>query len=175
MGIAKIKLVDITSNTANLDPVLSRFVDLKDFHPVLASEILERVHGSTSFVAENPCQPLLQELDEIEKKYDLNLPATEQRDYNYDFNEMYDYMAQIKESLSTEVNNIKELEAHIRKYKDALIQVKNIESLDIALNDLFACEFISIRFGRLPNDSVEKLRFFPITTICVQIIYTRCK
>ncbi|MFA7422320.1 MAG: V-type ATPase 116kDa subunit family protein [Acholeplasmataceae bacterium] len=160
MGIAKIKLVDITSNTANLDPVLSRFVDLKDFHPVLASEILERVHGSTSFVAENPCQPLLQELDEIEKKYDLNLPATEQRDYNYDFNEMYDYMAQIKESLSTEVNNIKELEAHIRKYKDALIQVKNIESLDIALNDLFACEFISIRFGRLPKDSVEKLRFF---------------
>lgn len=160
MGIAKIKLVDITSNTANLDPVLSRFVDLKDFHPVLASEILERVHGSTSFVAENPCQPLLQELDEIEKKYDLNLPTTEQRDYNYDFNEMYDYMAQIKESLSTEVNNIKELEEHIRKYKDALIQVRNIESLDIALDDLFACEFVSIRFGRLPIDSVEKLRFF---------------
>ncbi len=160
MGIAKIKLVDITSNTANLDPVLSRFVDLKDFHPVLASEILERVHGSTSFVAENPCQPLLQELDEIEKKYDLNLPTTEQRDYNYDFNEMYDYMAQIKESLSSEVANINELQEHVRKYQDALIQVKNIESLDIPLDDLFACEFVSIRFGRLPNDSVEKLRFF---------------
>ncbi len=160
MGIAKIKLVDITSNTANLDPVLSRFVDLKDFHPVLASEILERVHGSTSFVAENPCQPLLQELDEIEKRYDLNLPTTEQRDYNYDFNEMYDYMAQIKESLSIEVNRIKELEDHIRKYQDALIQVRNIQSLDLPLDDLFACEFISIRFGRLPIDSVEKLRFF---------------
>lgn len=67
MAIAKIKLVDITSNTTNLDSVLTRFVDLKDFHPVLASEIVERVHGSTSFVAENPCQPLLQDLDEIEK------------------------------------------------------------------------------------------------------------
>lgn len=160
MGIAKIKLIDITSNTANLDPVLSRFVDLREFHPVLASEILERVHGSTSFVAENPCQPLLQELDDIEKRYDLNLPDTEVRDYNYDFSEMYDYMSQIKESLSEEVNRIKELEDHIRKYKDALIQVRHIESLDIPLDDLFACEFISIRFGRLPNDSVEKLRFF---------------
>lgn len=160
MGIAKIKLVDITSNTANLDPVLSRFVDLRDFHPVLASEILERVHGSTSFVAENPCLPLLQELDEIEKKYDLNLPDTELRDYNYDFNEMYDYMAQIKESLSSEVKQIKDLQDHIEKYQDALIQVKHIENLDIPLDDLFACEFVSIRFGRLPNDSVEKLRFF---------------
>jgi V/A-type H+/Na+-transporting ATPase subunit I len=160
MSIAKIKLVDITSNTTNLDAVLTRFVDLKDFHPVLASEIVERVHGSTSFVAENPCQPLLQDLDEIEKKYDLNLPDIELKDYNYDFNEMYDYMVEIKERLNTEVDHIKELQVFIRKYQDALIQVHNIESLDIPLDDLFACEFISIRFGRLPNDSVEKLRFF---------------
>ncbi|MCD4826859.1 MAG: hypothetical protein K8Q99_03680 [Acholeplasmataceae bacterium] len=160
MGIAKIKLVDITSNTTNLDAVLTRFVDLKDFHPVLASEIVERVHGSTSFVADNPCQPLLQDLDEIEKKYELNLPDIILKDYNYDFNEMYDYMSEIKGRLNDEVNHIKELEDFIRKYQDALIQVHNIENLDIPLDDLFACEFISIRFGRLPNDSVEKLRFF---------------
>lgn len=160
MGIAKIKLVDITSNTTNLDSVLTRFVELKDFHPVLASEIVERVHGSTSFVEDNPCQPLLQDLEEIEKKYELNLPDIILKDYNYNFNEMYDYMSGIKERLNNEVNHIKELQEFIRKYQDALIQVHNIENLDIPLDDLFACEFISIRFGRLPNDSVEKLRFF---------------
>lgn len=68
---------------------------------------------------------------------------------------MYDYMSEIKERLNAEVDHIKELQDFIRKYNDALIQVHNIESLDIPLDDLFACEFISIRFGRLPNDSVE--------------------
>lgn len=160
MGIAKIKLIDITSNTTNLDSVLTRFVDLKGFHPVLASEIVERVHGSTSYGAENPCQPLLQELEDIEKRYDLDLPSVEDKNYEYNFSEMYEYMGEIKDSLSAEVAQIKKLEEHISKYQDALIQVQNIQSLDIPLRDLFACEFISIRFGRLPNDSMDKLRFF---------------
>lgn len=160
MGIAKVNLIDLTSNVSNLDRVLTRFIDLKDFHPVLASEIVDKVHGLTSFVSENPCVSMLQELDEIEKKYDLNLPNIEQRDVEYNLNSMFDYIQEIKASLEKEVNKIKELEAFIQKYENALIQVENIQSLEIPLDDLFACEYIFIRFGRLPNDSVEKLRFF---------------
>jgi len=160
MGIAKVNLVDLTSNVSHLDQVLTRFIDIKGFHPVLASEIVERVHGLTSFVAENPCTPMLAELADIESKFNLNLPDIEQRDAEYNLNEMYDYMSGIRESLETEVKRIKDLEEHIQKYKDALIQVQNIEGLDIPLDDLFSCEYIYIRFGRLPNDSVDKLRFF---------------
>ncbi len=160
MGIAKMKLIDITANLEQLDVVLARFIDVKDFHPVLASEIVERVHGLTSFVDENPCSTLLQEIEDIETKYDLNFPVIEQEEQVYNFNEMYDYLVETKEQLGKEIDRIKKLEDHIREYNDALIQVKNIDSLDIPLEDLFACEFVSIRFGRLPNDSVEKLKFF---------------
>lgn len=160
MGIAKMKLIDLTSNVKQLDEVLMRFIDIKGFHPVLASEIVERVHGLTSFVAENPCQPMLQEIVEIEKKYDLNLPDVEQREIDYNINEMYEYINETKQSLENEVSKIKEYEQHIQKYQNALISVKNIESLDIPLDDLFACEYIYIRFGRLPNDSVDKLSYF---------------
>ncbi|MCV2232375.1 V-type ATP synthase subunit I [Paracholeplasma manati] len=160
MGIAKVNLIDLTSNVSNLDKVLTRFIDLKNFHPILASEIVERVHGLTSFVAENPCQTMLQEIEDIETKYDLKLPNIEYRDENYNLNEMYDYITEIKRSLEEEVTQIKELEVFIEKYENALIQVKNIASLDVSLDDLFASQYISIRFGRLPIDSVEKLRFF---------------
>ena len=160
MGIAKMKLIDITANLEQLDVILARFIDVKEFHPVLASEIVERVHGLTSFVDENPCSSLLQEITDIESKYDLFFPVTDQDEQIYNFNEMYDYLVDVKKQLSAEIARIKELEDHIRAYKDALIQVKNIDSLDIPLEDLFACEFVSIRFGRLPNDSVEKLKFF---------------
>lgn len=160
MSIAKVKLVEITANVDNLDKILMNFINIKNFHPVLASEILEKVHGSTSFVAENPCQTLLTELNDLESKYELNLPDIEKHDIDYDFNEMHDYMIGVKEKLEAEVNNIKDLENHIAKYGDALIQVKGIQDLDIVLDDLFACEYITIRFGRLPNDSVEKLKYF---------------
>ena len=160
MAIAKVKLIDLTANVSQLDQVLQRFIDLKGFHPVLASEIVEKVHGLTSFVTENPIQPMLQELNEIEEKYTLNLPDIEQRDIEYDLNEMYDYMHEVKADLEEELSKIRELEGHIQKYKDALTQVKNLGNLDIPLDDLFACDYIYLRFGRLPNDSLEKLRFF---------------
>ena len=160
MGIAKVKLIDLTSNVSNLDRVLMRFIDLKNFHPVLASEIVEKVSGLTSFISENPCQAMLQDIVDIETKYDLNLPNEEYRDENYNLNQMYEYITDLKASLEVEVANIKELEEYIEKHENALIQVKNIQSLDVPLDDLFACEYVFMRFGRLPNDSVDKLRFF---------------
>ena len=160
MGIAKVKLIDLTSNVSNLDRVLMRFIDLKNFHPVLASEIVEKVSGLTSFISENPCQAMLQDIVDIETKYDLNLPNEEYRDENYNLNQMYEYITDLKASLEVEVAHIKELEEYIEKHENALIQVKNIQSLDVPLDDLFACEYVFMRFGRLPNDSVDKLRFF---------------
>lgn len=160
MGIAKVNLIDLTSNVSNLDRVLMRFIDLKNFHPVLASEIVEKVSGLTSFISENPCQQMLQDIAVIESKYDLNLPNIEYRDENYNLNQMYEYITDLKSSLEVEVTQINELEAFIDKHENALIQVKNIQSLDVSLNDLFACEYVFMRFGRLPNDSVEKLSFF---------------
>ncbi len=160
MSIAKVKFIDLTASLSKLDTILYNFIDLKGFHPVQASEIVEKVHGLTSFVADNPCQPLLDELEDMENRYEIILPDIETRNEEYKFNEMYDFLNELKGKLSTELDRIKQLEEHNHKYNDALIQVQNIQNLDIALDDLFACEYINIRFGRLPNDSVEKLRFF---------------
>ena len=124
MSIAKVNLVDLTSNVSNLDHVLTRFIDTKNFHPVLATEFVEKVRGLTSFVSENPCQAMLQDLKDIEQKYDLNLPNIEFTDAEYNLNEMYDYMQSVRGSLEVEMNRIKDLEQHIREYQNALIQVK---------------------------------------------------
>lgn len=160
MSIAKVKFIDLTASLSKLDAILYNFIDLKGFHPVQAREIVEKVRGLTSFVADNPCQPLLAELEEMENRYELKLPDIETHDEEFTFNEIYEFLNELKGKLSTELDRIKQLEEHNYKYKDALIQVQNIQNLDIALDDLFACEYINIRFGRLPNDSVEKLRFF---------------
>ena len=103
---------------------------------------------------------MLQDIAGIETKYDLNLPNIEYRDENYNLNQMYEYITDLRASLEVEVTQIKELEAFIDKHENALIQVKNIQSLDVPLGDLFACEYVFMRFGRLPNDSVDKLSFF---------------
>mgnify|MGYP003337326590 FL=1 len=160
MGISTIKLIDITANQDKLDDILTQLIETEHIHPVLASEIIEKVHGSTSFVSENPCQALLQDLKDIETKFNINLTNVEQRNYDIDFDEMYDYMQNLKHQLNEEIQRIKALEKDISEYQDTLIQVNHLKALDLPLDDLFAAEYVTFRFGRLPNDSVPKLRFF---------------
>jgi V/A-type H+/Na+-transporting ATPase subunit I len=160
MSISKMKLIDITSNVSDMDSILEKFVGLEHVHPVLAQEIIEKVHGSKSFIAENPCQPLLQDLKDIETRLNIKLPDAELRNYDYPFTEMFQYMKDIKIQLDEEIKLISQLEKDIENYQDALTQVKHLQALDLPLDDIFSCDFITFRFGRLPIDSVDKLRFF---------------
>lgn len=172
MSISKMKLIDITSNLSDMDAILEKFVTLTHVHPVLAQDIIEKVHGSTSFVAENPCQPLLQDLKDIEERFNLKLTDVEQRNYDYPFSEMFQYMTDLKQQLEDEIKHISTLEKEIENYQDALTQVKHLQSLDLPLDDIFSCQYVTFRFGRLPVDAVDKLRFFQTKPFVYQIFET---
>jgi len=160
MSSIKIKLVELVANMKSLDQVLMTFVDLKGVHPVLSLDIVSKVHGFTSLGSESPCDAMLEDLEDIEKKYQIEIPNQEIKQENYNFNQMYDFMQEFKEKMSTDSNKITDLTESIQKYKDALIQVNNIQSLDIVLDDLFSCEYVFFRFGKIPNDSLEKIKVF---------------
>jgi len=39
-------------------------------------------------------------------------------------------------------------------------EVWNDDQINIALDDLFACNFVFFRFGRIPTDSLDKVKLF---------------
>ncbi|MDD4212355.1 MAG: V-type ATPase 116kDa subunit family protein [Bacilli bacterium] len=179
MSIAKTKLVNLTADLDCLDQVLMHFIDIKDFHPVLANKIIDQVHGLTSFSADNPCSLILQEIYEIEKEYGVHFPATEIRSLNYNLESMRSVVTETHAIIQSNIKEIKDTEDKIRKYEDALGQVRNIESLKISLDSLFSCQYTVARVGRIPTDSIEKLRYyrnrpFLIQTFSIDKGYTTC-
>lgn len=160
MSIAKTKLVNITADLEYLDRVLSRFVDLDCIHPVPSNQIVDRVHGLTSFTSENPCINILNEISEIEQEYQFVIENVVVCSIDDTFEMMRSYVSSTHRQLQNYVLQKKDTLELIRKYQDALIQIKNIEDLDIPLDEVFSCEYVYARVGRLPTDSVEKLRFY---------------
>jgi len=160
MAIAKTRLVNITSNLNDLDRVLSRFVELNTIHPVLASEFTDKVHGLTTFSSENPCNVILKELTDMEEELDFQFPVREVCQVDHTLENMGTYIKTAHQKLVGLLEQKKVTLELVRKYQDALIQVKNIESLDISLDDVFSCDYVVSRVGRLPTDSVEKLKFY---------------
>lgn len=160
MAIAKTKLITLSSGLENLDQVLTRFIHLEDFHPVLANKIVDSVHGLTSFSADNACTGILSEITQIEKEFDLHLAVHEICDLQYDFAAMQKTIHESHEILKQEIQTVKDNQATIIKYRDALTQLENIRKLDISLDDIFSCRYVLARVGRLPLDGVSKLRYY---------------
>lgn len=160
MAIAKMKLVNITSDRAKLDEVLLRFVELDCFHPEPATKIAESVHGVTTLQEEDPYCELLSRLKDLEVNLGLSLNNEFIKDWKCDLNEMSTYMEQL-ERKREEIEEVKrELEGVIQANKDALTQVENIEGMDVSLDDIFSCKYVNVRFGRLPLNSVDKLQYY---------------
>ena len=160
MAIAKLKLFNISSSNENIDPILARLVEIDYIHLVEASEIVDTVHGLQSYSTDNPCNLILKEILDLEKEQDFQIPEKYVCSLDYSLDNMRDYIFSTHEEIKQLQNYQKETEGLIKKYEDALRQVNHIENLNINLDDLFSCEYISIRVGRMPLDSVEKLNFY---------------
>ena len=160
MAIAKLKLFNIASNTKNIDPILARLVEIDFIHLVPASEIVDKVHGLQSYSTDNPCNIILKEIIDIEKQYNITIPEKEVCSLDYSLDNMRDYIHNTHEEINQLTNHKKDTLELIKKYKDALTQVNNIKNLNISLDDLFSCDYINVRLGSLPLDSIEKLNFY---------------
>lgn len=53
-----------------------------------------------------------------------------------------------------------DLAERIARNEQALIQLSHIEGLSIPFDEIFSCQHIKIRFGRLPVDSYNKLSYY---------------
>jgi V/A-type H+-transporting ATPase subunit I len=160
MAIAKLNLFNISSNNKNLENVLERYVTIDYVHPVVASDIVDKVHGLTSYSTENPCNIILKELEEIEKENGIELPTIGVNSIDYSLDNMRNYVHTTHDKIQDLYTQKQEAKALIKKYSDALNQIKDLENLDISLDDLFACDYINSRVGRIPVDSLEKLNFY---------------
>lgn len=160
MAIAKMNLVNITSDQTRLNEVLLRFVELDCFHPEPAAKIAESVHGVTTLQEEDPYAELLTQLKDLEVNLGLSLTSEFVKDQTCDLGEIKAYMNELQSKWEQILSVKSELDGVIQANQDALTQVENIEGIDISLDDIFSCRYVNVRFGRLPLNSVDKLQYY---------------
>lgn len=160
MAIAKTNLINITAHVDFLDIALEKFIGLECFHPVESNLIVGRVHGLTTFNGDNPCNISLGEISEIEREFNFIIKEEEVKEIEHSVDNVCGIVTSIHISLNKMVEKSRAIQDRIQKYQDALVQIHNIESLDISFDDIFRCEYIAVRVGKIPTDSIDKLRFY---------------
>jgi len=158
--ISKLKLVNLTTQEEHLDKLLNNFVTFNGFHAVDPNRIVSTVHGAGAYEASNPCEPLINDLHEIEKLVNLKFETKKIVCFTSSIDKIQAFIEQSHKKITAKYSAIQKIKEEIKTYEDALFQVRNIENMKTPFEDLFKARFVALRFGKLPIDVADRLRFY---------------
>lgn len=160
MAIAKMKLINISSDMEHLKEVLLRFIELEDFHPVEASQLVQSVRSLSLLQEEQSFQELDRRVNQLIEKLELDCGRICVREVDDSLQDLEKKLSEF-ESQYERIEQVQEdLKAIISENQGALKTLKYLQGLDIAVDDLLECRYIKVKFGRLPNDSAAKWSYY---------------
>lgn len=161
MSIAKMTLVQLTGKLQVLDEALLRLTEVPRFHPEQPFQLSGKVKGFSPISQENPYKPLLQQLTELAQLTGFELrPAPDSAQAPPSPEEMKTSLAALKVQFDKLSDYRKKLTGFAEENKEALALLERLQTLDADVDDIFSCEYVKVRFGRLPTDSYRKLDYY---------------
>lgn len=160
MAISKMKLVTVSGDIGKLDKAIEVCCKNGNFHIEQATDFFDSKQGYSAINEENPYSHYLAKLETALGNAKLEVALTDTPDSTVESAELARFVDSFEEkvgSLSLKVSEIKNEADDTRR---TLEQMQHFKGLEIDLHELFACEFVRMRFGRLPIESYEKLAYY---------------
>lgn len=157
MAIANMKFVKVIGLLSELDAFLGSCCVDGTFQPEQAMQYMSDSMGYTQLVEENPYAPMLQKIEELASSSGIHLREVEKIPKPVTNEETEAFIRQLGNRMSELHDERKVLTDQLATCESAIVQFQHFTGLDINLDDLFACEFIKVRFGHMPKESTQKL------------------
>ncbi len=161
MAIEKMELVNIAGLLRDLDTVLLRCCQSGCFHIEVAVHSGENKSKLVTLNDDNPYTPTLKRLIVLASNVSFKLMQT-QCDLS-----LPDSIEEIKELISSIENQYNEIYTEknyvlkqLSEHKQALRQLKHLYGLGANFEEIFSCEHVKVRVGKLPVDSYPKLEYY---------------
>lgn len=168
MARSKLKLVNLVARLDKLEPVLERLVSFGCLELVPAEKIIETVHGSKPHITKDLATPLLTEIDQIESGYHTKFDPAKIAQISDSFQDMSHEIHDVHHKLDSFQSQRELLQGLYTKYNNAYQHVQYLSNLSVSLDDIFACEYIVSRVGKLSVESVERLKYYQNTPFIFQ-------
>ena len=171
MAIAKMKLVNIVGRLRDFDRVVQKCCINGDFHPEQSSLALEEYEEFIPIDEPNPYEKVTQKAIDIAVHSDIPLHYVNFDRLGLSFEQMGAYIDKAGNEIRSLNGAVSSLSQEAAKLSQILTSLSHLQEFNINLDDLFGCQYIVFRFGRLPKDSYLKLEagddseeriFFPL-------------
>ncbi len=157
MAIEKLEVVDITCYIEDLNEVLKKCCQSGCFHIEPPESKGEKF---TLLNEENPYENLLAELSSFFSKVGIKY---EEKDFSSVKEESAAELSAITDEITYDIlesiKRTEELSEDIKYRRHSAMYLSHLEGIDEDYQKLFSCKNVSVRFGKLPIESYEKLSY----------------
>lgn len=171
MAVVKMKLVSIIGKMDELDNVIEQSCSDGNFQLDQAMTFFSNSSGFTPLNEDNPYSSLFSALKETLSAANLKKVDKVDDDILMDKSEIQPYVSDFCSKINKLQSEKQSILISIDEEKHAKSQFEHFLGLDLKISELLSCEFIKVRFGRLPKESYEKLKSY---TDNPYIIYFPC-
>lgn len=154
------KLISIIGLMQDLGDVVRICGKSESFQPDNVFSFYSNTEKFVPVNEESHYTKLINKISEIAKGAKWKLKVVETSDFDADnaqIAEYVDYISDKMRELSTEKNGLLEKS---KKYKNEISKIEKFRGLDAKINELMDCEYVKVRFGKIPRESFEKLSFY---------------
>lgn len=160
MAIEKLELASIHFNQKNYHDVLLKLFQFKQFHPELASKFSENVAGIATYSSENVYEDITIKIEEMIERYHLDIEAKDMDVQPLSIIKVQEELTQLEQQVEQIALVKEQLQGMIEENDKAMIQLRHVAGMEINFDDLFSCNYLQVRFGKLPLDNVSKLDYY---------------
>ncbi len=157
MAVEKMKLLSILGPYDDLNRVIDMCIESESFQPESASDFMGDSDGFSYLSEENPYSFRLMKIKEIFEHFGYT-PKFVEDCLQVDVEEANRRIDNLYETIRTIKDHDTVVDTKIEDTKRAIEQLSHFVHMDINLDDVHACDYVRVRFGRLPFDGFEKLK-----------------
>lgn len=175
MAIAKLKLLEIEFPQERCDEVLMKLINLDGFHPEYASKFADTVQGLSVLNRENPYADLISRMEEARDKYKLDIICKVIGNTKINIIQADTYFCNVLEQV-TKIEKVKEdLVTMIDENERTIAQLEHMVNADFDFDNLFGCQYLQVRFGRIPTVHLDKLQYYGAQEFLFKTFYKGTK
>ncbi|MFZ2539920.1 MAG: V-type ATPase 116kDa subunit family protein [Oscillospiraceae bacterium] len=160
MAIEKMSLINLVGNMVDLDQTLLKCLECGYFHPEVSIHSTQPSHGFTTLEGESAYTAPLNSIIKLASDLKLTLDKSDFDMDTFSLKDTDQFMASLNDKTDSLTSRKREIKESISQHEQAIIQIKHLAGLNVSFDDIFACEYVKVRFGRLPFDSYEKLNYY---------------
>ncbi|MGN0446946.1 MAG: V-type ATP synthase subunit I [Acutalibacteraceae bacterium] len=157
MAIKKMKLVRASCSYAKLDKLINVCCGGGYFQAEAANKYISSSMGYEPLSEESPYLKTLQSLKEFSSRAGFSLTDETIKTNTVPETDTQQYLEKLTEKLGVLNEESKSLEEQLNECTSALQKYSHFKGLDVNLEEILECRFITIRFGFLPKEGYLKL------------------